>query len=216
MPDAVLRISHMAYPVTSLGPGSRVALWVSGCRLRCRGCITPGLLDPASGKPVGVAQVADRLLSLSTPVSGITLTGGEPFDQASALAELLDEIAPARPDWSVLAFSGYPLKSMRSHASRALLANLDILIAGPYVDTLPRVHPLAASANQTIHYLSERGRRLEAQCDRLPFDHANLGMGSDTGDWLIGIISPNARSRLHRGLRLNELPAEHPVASHDG
>lgn len=215
MDESVLWVSHIAYPVTSLGPGSRVALWVSGCRLRCRGCITPELLDPASGKQVAVSRTAERLLSIPAPVSGITLTGGEPFDQAAALAALLDSVAKARPDWSVLAFSGYPLGSLTGSAQRSLLAHVDILVAGPYVDSLPSIHPLAASANQQIHYLSERGRTLETRCDDLPFDSANLGVGADGNDWLIGIISPDARARMHGRLRVHDLPEKERLARHD-
>lgn len=206
-PEAALRLSHIAYPVTALGPGKRVALWVSGCSLRCRNCITPELLDPRSGSSVTVRRVAARILDLPIPLEGVTLTGGEPFDQASALASVMDIIRVLRPEWSVLAFSGYPLDVLRKRGQpeRRLLAHCDILVAGPYVASLPARHPLAASSNQQVHYLSARGRALGPRCDKLPFDRADLGLSRSGRDWLIGILSPHARSRIHDGLELDTL-----------
>lgn len=209
MAESGLRMSHIAYPVTALGPGRRVALWVSGCRLRCRNCITPELLDPKAGKRVSLSSVVERLSRLSEPLEGITLTGGEPFDQADALASVLEMLRPRREDWSVLAFSGYPLKVLlrAGPMQRRLLEYVDILVAGPYVDSLACVHPLAASSNQQVHYLSARGRQLEAQCDRLPFNHANIGLGRSGPDWLIGILSKPARESVHTKLELAEADA---------
>ena len=203
MPE--LRLSHLAYPVSALGPGQRLALWVAGCRLRCRHCITPELLDPAGGHAFSIDQVAQRILALPLTLDGITLSGGEPFDQASALSALLKRLRGERPDWSVLIFSGYPLTALqkRNTATQRLLEQTDILVAGPYVDTLPASHPLAASSNQKIHYLSERGQALQAVCDELPWDSANLGLSRSGADWLIGIISGERRQRIHRKLVLN-------------
>jgi anaerobic ribonucleoside-triphosphate reductase activating protein len=197
-------MSHVAYPVTALGPGRRVALWVSGCRLRCKNCITPELLDPKAGKKVAVTNVVERLVHLPQSLEGITLTGGEPFDQSDALASVVQSVRERRSDWSVLAFSGYPLKSLRraGSAQRRLLDYVDILIAGPYVQSLASVHPLAASSNQQVHYLSARGRELQTECARLPFNHANIGMGRSGPDWLIGILSKPVRTSVHGQLEL--------------
>ncbi len=199
-----LRMSHIAYPVTALGPGRRLALWVAGCSLRCRHCITPELLDPQSGQSLAVENVAKRILRLPLSLDGITLTGGEPFDQALALAELLAIVKHQRPIWNVLIFSGYPLNVLenRDQPTQHLLQYTDILIAGPYVDTLPAPHPLAASSNQEIHYLSPRGQALQAACDQLPWNQANLGLNQSKPDWLIGIVSDEVRRSIHEELAL--------------
>jgi anaerobic ribonucleoside-triphosphate reductase activating protein len=194
----------LAYPVSALGPGQRIALWVSGCPLNCAQCISPALRDAASGKDIAVELLAQRLLRLPAELDGLSLSGGEPFAQAAALARLLDLVLPQRPLWNVLAFSGYPLASLQKDpAARDLLARLDILIDGPYLPHRPAIHPLAASANQRVHYLSQRGQALQAQCEALPFDAANLGVGGETR--LIGIISVPARARLHRQLGLEKV-----------
>ena len=116
-----LRLHSLAYPVTALGPGRRLAMWVSGCSLNCRGCISPELQSPKSGKDITTERLLDHILSLQESLDGLSLTGGEPFEQASALSVLLEDLRQQRPDWNILAFSGYPLSMI------AGLKTLDIL-----------------------------------------------------------------------------------------
>lgn len=197
-----LRMSHLAYPVTALGPGRRLALWVAGCPLRCPDCITPELQPTSAGESIPIARLSARILGLSMHLQGITLTGGEPFAQADALAELWARLAQARPEWNLLVFSGYRLDELRSPggSSAALLACTDILIDGPYRRTRQIAHPLRASSNQHIHYLSERGRASRVECETQTRQQANLGIGRRDERWLIGIIDRDRRKRLHHEL----------------
>ncbi|MEM7016548.1 MAG: hypothetical protein AAF512_04300, partial [Pseudomonadota bacterium] len=64
----------------------------------------------------------------------------------------------------------------------------------------PGEHPLIASANQQVRYLTPRGEALRWVCDRLPNNQANLGLGDASGDMLIGILKPTARRALHNKL----------------
>ena len=80
-----LMLHSLAHPVTALGPGRRVALWVAGCPLRCPGCITPQLLEAGGGRAVAVDRLAERILHLEDDLDGITLSGGEPFAPCSCL-----------------------------------------------------------------------------------------------------------------------------------
>jgi len=203
-----LNLHSLAYPVTALGPGRRIALWVAGCPLRCRGCVTPALLDPSAGKLVPVARLVQRILELPAAIDGLTLTGGEPFAQAQALAALIDDVQPRRPEWDILCFSGFTLEHLqRSDAGcQALLKRLDILVDGPYRAEHPGTHPLTASANQRVHLLSARAQRRRRELDALPRHHANLAVNPRGADWLIGILDPAARTTLHRHARLVPVP----------
>ncbi len=197
-----LRMSHLAYPVTALGPGRRLALWVAGCPLRCPGCITPELQPTDAGRSIPIARLAAHVLKLPMDLQGVTLTGGEPFAQARALADLWALLSAARPAWDLLVFSGHRLAELQARglSSAALLAPTDILIDGPYLRTRPIVHPLRASANQRIHYLSKRGRALRGDCEARNPSLANLGIGRCDEGWLIGILDGDRRQRLHREL----------------
>lgn len=206
-----LHVARMAYPVTSLGPGQRVAIWVSGCGMRCRGCITPDLWDSSAGRVVDVDRVLQRILALRMPLDGITISGGEPFEQAASLGRLLRDTRAAKPDWSTLVFSGFPYLTLRSGktGADALLSQTDILVAGPYDRRRPGVHPLAATANQTVHYLTERGAALRNKVESDTVHRADVALGSTGEALLVGILAEDARSRIHKAL----VPADTPPAA---
>ncbi|MDG4584359.1 MAG: 4Fe-4S single cluster domain-containing protein [Candidatus Competibacter sp.] len=206
-----LTVYAIAHPVTALGPGTRVALWVAGCPLHCPGCLTPHLWDAGAGAAVAVAQVAQAILAIPYPLDGLTLTGGEPFAQAEPLAELLEHLKAARPAWNVLCYSGYSLAGLRrwGAGSARLLAGIDVLVAGPYRERRPQTHPLAGSNNQRIHLLSVRGRALAPALDRVPPDALNLALGSDGQQWLIGVARGAARTAIHQALT-QPAPGEEP------
>jgi anaerobic ribonucleoside-triphosphate reductase activating protein len=212
-----LKLYSLAYPVTALGPGRRVAVWVAGCPLRCKGCITPHLLSADAGKSIAVTRLAHRLLKLPVPLDGVTLTGGEPFVQAEALLTLLDLVKAERPQWNVLTFSGFTLSQWQrgDAAQRQLLQNIDMLVDGPYLAGQPGRHPLTASANQQLHLLTPRAQTLKPALDALPANTANLGVNPQGEDCLIGIVDPPARRRLHRGLRLTTPDLEKATESGD-
>ena len=194
-----LWVHSYAHPVTVLGPGRRVVLWVAGCSLRCRGCVTPQLWDRGAGVRLAAGAVADRLLAIDEPLDGITLTGGEPFEQAKPLGALLSALARERPDWSTLVYSGRSLAALRRAGPDAerLLARTDILVAGPYRQDRPATHVLAGSGNQRIHYLSDRGSALRATVETPPTDRVNLGLSaSGEQHWLIGVVDAAARASL--------------------
>lgn len=207
MMPTYLNLHSIAYPVTALGPGQRLALWVSGCSLDCKGCITPQLQAKAGGKQIRLDTLIKHLLGLSAQLDGITLTGGEPFEQAQALSALLIALKQARPDWNILAFSGYPLAHLRRDDAEPektgdLLAQVDILVDGPYLPNQAGEHPLTASSNQHVHYLSQRGETLRPCCEALPLNHANLAMGTAETHNLVGIIRAPERALIHQKLGL--------------
>ena len=78
----------------------------------------------------------ERLVDGVCASAGLTLvgiSGGEPFAQAEAVADLVAAVR-ARRDMSVLCYSGFTLEHLRrSPAAGRLLGLLDILIDGPYL-----------------------------------------------------------------------------------
>jgi anaerobic ribonucleoside-triphosphate reductase activating protein len=166
---ARLRI-HRFVPFTRAeGPGERACLWVQGCPIRCAGCAVPWTWDADAGEWMDVAALAGRILG-GPPVEGVTFLGGEPFQQAAALAELGRIVRDAGR--SVLTFSGYTLEKIR-RADRAdwnaLLDVTDLLIDGPYVrERLDLSRPWAGSSNQRYHFLTGRYRHLEPELTSIP------------------------------------------------
>jgi len=145
------------------GPGVRAVVWVQGCARHCLGCCNPGFLDPASGEDVTVAELLSRIAS-AEGLGGVTLSGGEPFDQAAPLAEFCRQVR--REGLTVVCFSGYELPELQQglmpgHA--ALLNEIDLLVAGPYNVMRPCSTPLRASGNQSLHFLTDRLRPQDLQ-----------------------------------------------------
>lgn len=143
------------------GPGLRSVLWVQGCPLRCNGCFNPGFQPFAGGYEATVKEVIDLLLA-QPDTEGVSFSGGEPFAQAAALAEVAEAVRAAGK--GVMIFTGYEtatLRASRNPGVQRLLAAADLLAAGPYRRDLPQRHPLLASTNQELLYLTERYRGVE-------------------------------------------------------
>ncbi len=102
-----MALSRLHFPVTTLGPGRRVGVWFQGCSIRCPGCISVDTWDPALGQ-TAIADVARQLGDWAGTADGLTVSGGEPFDQPAAL-EILLRVWRSLSPTAVLLFTGYDL-----------------------------------------------------------------------------------------------------------
>jgi anaerobic ribonucleoside-triphosphate reductase activating protein len=133
--------------------------------MRCDECMTPGALSFDGGTVISVADLADEVLS-TRGIEGLTITGGEPFAQAGALAALL-QILRARADLGVVVYTGYRLHQLRRWAEsdasiRNLLEGIDLLVDGPYVPSRNDNGALRGSDNQRVVLLTERYARVHS------------------------------------------------------
>jgi anaerobic ribonucleoside-triphosphate reductase activating protein len=212
-----IAINKAHFPVTVLGPGRRIGLWLQGCRIRCPGCVSQDTWADDPGRKMSVAQLLAWCRRVGCDgVDGVTLSGGEPFDQPQALGALLAALEQWRReaglDFDILCYSGYPLAKLRKRHAR-LLARLDALIPEPYVDSLPLTHLWRGSRNQPLVALSPRGERVYR--DFLDAPAAALGKRLQVqvdGErlWTIGIpergdLAALERMAAERGLRLDRV-----------
>jgi anaerobic ribonucleoside-triphosphate reductase activating protein len=150
-------VAHIAKRCRVLGPGTRAVLWVQGCPIGCKGCLVPELQPFDGGIEAETEQLARIILS-AEDIDGITLSGGEPFCQAGALVDLINKVRSVR-DISVMSFTGYTLEqimSAKDQAQMKLLKCLDILVDGPYVETLHSDLRWRGSSNQQVRFLTDR------------------------------------------------------------
>lgn len=188
----------MAYPVTALGPGRRLALWLAGCTIRCPGCVTPQLWNQDAGTKLTGKMLWERIRRIDCALDGITITGGEPFEQAGELAQFLGNLREQRPEWDILVYSGYNFTTLRRRlGAKRLMAVVDVLISGPYRRKLKSRRPLMGSSNQRVYSLSIRGREMADALDGMPREHANLAVGANGRNWLVGVLSDDGRARVH-------------------
>ncbi|WP_304426039.1 4Fe-4S single cluster domain-containing protein [uncultured Adlercreutzia sp.] len=103
-------VDRLYYPVSTLGPGQRIALWTRGCSKHCSGCANPELWEAAADAYIENEKLADILLDLAarTGTHRLTVTGGDPLEQADDLAQVLATVRPAFDD--ILVYTGYILE----------------------------------------------------------------------------------------------------------
>ena len=152
----MLRV-HSAIPRSRVnGPGERLVAWVQGCTLACPGCFNAEACAPDGGYEVAVEDLARQVLD-TQGIEGITLSGGEPFQQAAPAAQLCGLVRETGR--SVFVFSGYTLDEIqadRDPAKHELLALTDVLVGGRYVESR-KCHLLwRGSDNQAVHFLTDR------------------------------------------------------------
>ena len=106
-----ISVSRIHFPVTTLGPGRRLGIWFQGCSIRCPGCISMDTWAEGRGNTT-VEEVVNSIIPWISKADGITISGGEPFDQPDALLELTARIR-SKTEADILVFTGYPWAYIR-------------------------------------------------------------------------------------------------------
>lgn len=137
---------------------------------------------------VEVSQLLESIQGWLAECDGVTISGGEPFDQPDALEAVVKGIRQLSGG-SVLAYSGHPYASISSQ--HALASGLiDALITEPFDVTAKQTLALRGSDNQQLHLLTAVGRREFAryECDASAEEkHLDFMVGVDGTVWLAGI-----------------------------
>lgn len=169
--STLLRVHAILHGTAVNGPGIRTAIWVQGCSLGCPGCWNPETWAPGDGTDWEPAALAREVARTARPdTRGLTLSGGEPFQQAEALAKFVQEIRDIAPAWDVFCWTGYTLGQLRRQPSaEALLDQIDLLVDGRYIERLRRDDlPWRGSRNQRILPLTLRGAVMATEAPRGP------------------------------------------------
>ena len=142
------------------GPGERAVIWVQGCTIGCPGCYN-AFTHPHQAKRIMAPESLVECINSIDDIEGITFSGGEPFEQAEAIARVIELVNKGREQpLSVFIFTGYELASLRRSDSMAvsrLLGLTDMLSAGPFMLEEKDTNLLwRGSSNQRLEYLSDR------------------------------------------------------------
>lgn len=192
-------VSRIHFPVTTLGPGRRLGVWLQGCSIRCPGCVSVDTWDAGVGQ-VGLDQLLSTVALHAGEADGLTVSGGEPFDQPEALAALLREWRGVSGR-SALVFTGREMVDIAPWLDRNP-GLVDAVVTGPFRADLPQTLALRGSDNQRLHALTALGAEL------LAFDRPAAGsdrrldvMFDEDGDaWMAGIPARGDLARLRRAL----------------
>jgi anaerobic ribonucleoside-triphosphate reductase activating protein len=106
-----------------------------------------------------VNDVFDQV-TVSNNIEGVTLLGGEPFEQAEALVELGKKLKDRH--LTIMAYSGWTIEQLRETggACRELIELCDILIDGEYMESLAAPLLWRGSTNQEVHFITTEYRHL--------------------------------------------------------
>ncbi|HEY0133166.1 MAG TPA: 4Fe-4S single cluster domain-containing protein [Nannocystis sp.] len=197
MPDNLLNVAAVRPRTRVNGPGWRAAVWVQGCTIRCPGCFNPDTHPHVARQLWEPERLADALIR--DDIEGISILGGEPFEQAAACAVLAHRVQQAGK--SVVTYSGYTADNLRAAALPAvhhLLAATDLLIAGPYIAASRNDgRGWHGSTNQEFVFLTDRyNLDVLRAADHLPV--VEIRIDGTHIDWT-GIPGP-ADLRYLRGL----------------
>ena len=117
------------------GPGMRAAIFTQGCPHHCEGCHNPQSHAMDGGKLWTLDEVQAKFTG-NPLLDGITLSGGEPFVQPAACAELARRACQS--GLNVWCYTGYVYEALLGMAKQNgaiadLLSQLDVLVDGPFL-----------------------------------------------------------------------------------
>lgn len=154
------------------GPGLRTAIWVQGCSIQCEGCMIPSTWAFTKQQSHNVEELATMLVT-NKNIEGITILGGEPFDQAEAIATLIKQIRE-KSKLSIMLFTGYTKEYLEKNNPfyEEIISLVDILIEGPYIKSKTDFsREWIGSTNQKIHFLTDTYQHLKDKIYKNPNDH---------------------------------------------
>ncbi|WP_430875475.1 4Fe-4S single cluster domain-containing protein [Gilliamella sp. G0441] len=141
-------ISRIHFPVTTLGPGRRLGIWFQGCSLRCEGCISVDTWATAKTL-ISIEQLMMKLSSYLPLIDGITISGGEPFDQFEALLAIVVQLRE-RTKVDILVYTGYGVEDITDQLQQ-IKPYIDVLISDPFQRQSSQTLRLRGSDNQRLH-----------------------------------------------------------------
>ena len=142
------------------GEGVRVSLFVSGCTHHCKGCFNEATWDFDYGKEF-TQETEEEILKALEPeyVNGLSVLGGEPFEPQNqrVLVPFLKKVKERYPGKTIWCYTGYLFDRELCKKSRArcevtdeMLALLDVLVDGRFVEEKKNIMLVAAEDNTTI------------------------------------------------------------------
>ncbi len=148
-------ISRVHFPVTTLGPGRRLGIWFQGCSLRCEGCISVDTWATAKTL-IPIDQLMMALSSYLPLVDGITISGGEPFDQFDALLAIVVQLRK-KTEADILLYTGYSIEDIPDQLQK-IKPYIDVLISDPFQRQTSQTLRLRGSDNQRLHCFTPQAK----------------------------------------------------------
>ena len=151
-----MQVGKILFPVTTLGPGKRLGIWVQGCNRFCKGCSNPELQIFDESKDISPDKIFEATINLG--FDGVTISGGEPFLQIQDLRALVECYLDAGYE-DILIYTGLGLNELMDRNDENInfiLTHIAVLIDGPFDVNLVDSVPLRGSSNQNVWILNSK------------------------------------------------------------
>jgi anaerobic ribonucleoside-triphosphate reductase activating protein len=185
------------------GPGVRAVVYFQGCNLGCVGCWNPAT-HAFTGLPRELRVVAEQVTGAHriSSIEGVTLSGGEPMQQALDLLDFTRLLKRARPELSIGMYSGYTERELdsghfwtrdcieqeaRHRVWADIKQHLDFAVLGRFVAARPSQLPMRTSANQVLRLFSNRYREEHFKPLEFEVNIESAGLVQITGFPLAGL-----------------------------
>ena len=161
-----MRYAGMIKNDIAAGKKVNVTFFVQGCPIHCKGCHNPETWDFDGGYEFTPDTLDElfRALEANGVERNLSIMGGEPMAEQNLLltAMIVTETKKRFPNIEIYLWSGYTYKqlldrSLANHQIKYILNNIDVLIAGPYMERERDITlPMMGSRNQQVIYLKEK------------------------------------------------------------
>ena len=114
------------------GLGVRFTLFLQGCGFRCPGCHNQETWDGNKGTLISDKTIYE-LIKANPLLSGVTLSGGEPFLQAFNLIPLVTRLK--QDGYNIWCYTGFKFEELigtKSERFKPLLEYIDVLVDGRF------------------------------------------------------------------------------------
>ncbi|MBM0045826.1 anaerobic ribonucleoside-triphosphate reductase activating protein [Anaerococcus sp. mt242] len=118
------------------GPGIRTSIFVTGCSINCKNCFNKEYQNPNFGK-VWTDQTTNEVISYlkRDEISGLTILGGEPFESAHELTDIV-RVIKTQVNKEIWIYSGYSFENLIANKiQKDLLKEIDVLVDGPFIES---------------------------------------------------------------------------------
>lgn len=152
-----MRIAKIIKNTEVEGPGKRVAIWMQGCSIKCKGCINKELQDPNAGFEMSTDDIVKEVKH--SGLNSVTILGGEPLDQHVAVMTLVYRLKLWIPGMTIMLFTGFETEKAKELLGPITWPAIDVVITGPYDANKPDSRKWIGSTNQEIHRHTKEAKK---------------------------------------------------------
>ncbi len=129
-----IRISGIVNESIVDGPGIRFVVFAQGCIHNCPECHNPHTHSFKGGYTISIDEII-KLVEKNPLLDGVTLSGGDPFEQADVFGKLAQTVK--KMGLSVMTYTGYQFEEILQQVHHkkgwdTLLKYSDIIVDGKY------------------------------------------------------------------------------------